>query len=88
MAKYDYRCKRCGVEFEDEHPMAEHPKEVFCICGGAGHQLIRSVKAIIPYHMKSVKPYTPELSDVRRETEHVCAVKGWNPNEFLDDTVK
>lgn len=33
MARYDYRCPACGVEFEVEHPMAEHPTIMCPECG-------------------------------------------------------
>ncbi len=29
MAHYDYRCPSCGMQFDVEHPMSEHP-DVFC----------------------------------------------------------
>jgi putative FmdB family regulatory protein len=86
MAIYSYRCKRCGVEFDDEHSIKDHPREVTCICGGPSYQLIKAVTAIVPYEFKAIKPYTPEVGDVKRETEEVCRKRGWNPKDFLDDS--
>ena len=85
MAIYVYKCVDCNKEFEHSHPMVDHPIMVKCHRGGVGKQLIRSVAAIVPYEFKSVKPFTPEVCDVKRETEEVCRKKGWNPAQFLDN---
>ncbi|BCV18489.1 FmdB family zinc ribbon protein [Leptogranulimonas caecicola] len=33
MARYDYRCPKCGLIFEVEHPMGEKP-EILCPADG------------------------------------------------------
>lgn len=33
MARYDYRCTSCGIIFEVEHGMTEHPEVVCPECG-------------------------------------------------------
>ena len=39
MARYDYKCPKCDIVFEIEHPMGEHP-EVRCPeCGGIANQV-------------------------------------------------
>ena len=39
MARYDYKCPKCDIVSEIEHPMSEHP-EVRCPeCGGIANQV-------------------------------------------------
>lgn len=39
MARYQYKCPKCGTTFEVEHPMAEHPKELCPKCGEEAQQV-------------------------------------------------
>lgn len=39
MARYDYRCPACGIQFEVEHPMAEHPTITCPECGKEAQQV-------------------------------------------------
>lgn len=39
MARYDYRCKKCGYVFEVEHPMGEKPAITCPKCGGVADKV-------------------------------------------------
>ena len=39
MARYDYKCTSCGLVFEFEHPMGEHPKVTCPDCGAEATQV-------------------------------------------------
>lgn len=42
MARYDYKCTKCGHEFEVEHPMSENP-EVSCPkCGSSAERVFEA----------------------------------------------
>jgi len=86
MPIYEYRCKKCGKNIEQTFSVQNHPTSVSCICGGMAERVISAVGVIIPYKFKTIKPYTPEISDVKRETEEICSKKGWNPHTYLDDS--
>ena len=45
MARYDYRCSKCGNVFEVEHPMSEHP-DVACPQCGAEAERVFSASSI------------------------------------------
>jgi putative FmdB family regulatory protein len=41
VARYDYRCPDCGIEFEEVHPMSEYDKDTPCPeCGAVATRLI------------------------------------------------
>ena len=46
MARYDYKCTSCGLVFEVEHPMGEHP-EVTCPDCGADAAQVFSASGIV-----------------------------------------
>lgn len=39
MARYDYRCPKCGTTFEVEHPMSERPQVMCPECGSEASQV-------------------------------------------------
>ncbi len=40
MPIYEYRCERCGREFEEWQKFSDHPVETCTVCGGGTHRLI------------------------------------------------
>ena len=42
MARYDYRCSSCGLQFEVEHPMSEHPEVTCPECGSPASQVFNA----------------------------------------------
>ncbi|MEE1275238.1 MAG: FmdB family zinc ribbon protein [Olegusella sp.] len=48
MARYDYRCTKCGTTFEVEHPMSAHPKVTCPSCGAPAERVFE------PYGIKFV----------------------------------
>ena len=48
MARYDYRCTKCGTTFEVEPPMSAHPKVTCPSCGASAERVFE------PYGIKFV----------------------------------
>jgi len=63
-----------------------HSIAVNCECGGVATRIIRNVMAIVPDGFKSIRPYRPEVANVKADTEHICKQRNWNPKKFLDDS--
>lgn len=50
MARYDYRCPSCGVQFEVEHPMSERPVVTCPDCGAKAEQVFGASSIVFKGH--------------------------------------
>jgi len=47
MPTYDYKCDKCGKQFERFEKMTDHPKAKCPNCGGKAHRLIAGGSGVI-----------------------------------------
>jgi len=49
MPKYTYKCKNCGIEFNEKLPIEDSDKEITCIaCGEVAKKIIKNVNIVMP----------------------------------------
>ncbi len=53
MATYEFRCKKCGEDFEEKRPMSQSSDPAQCPkCGGEGEKMISGFASTFGYGIK------------------------------------
>ena len=69
MPTYDYRCTKCGKEFEVFHKISETPKILCPECSAAAEKMISSSSNFI---LKGDGFYVNDYKKKEPKTEHKC----------------
>ena len=69
MALFDYRCKTCGVVFEEDHPVGKAPKETKCKeCGETAKRAYTTCNFSMEGPTSNMK-FNKEMTERNRKAE-------------------
>lgn len=81
MPRYQYNCKKCG-DFDRILRVADHVRELPCMCGETARQVITAPTVVIPTHMSATgqtayeSPSTGNIITSERERKNDLAASG------------